>query len=60
MKSISKEQIDTLIRIQELEKQACFVNAKLNDVPKKLEALDLNLETSKEAEYAMESELKGS
>jgi uncharacterized protein len=59
MKSmIPKEQIDTLIRIQELEKQACLVNAKLNDLPKKLEALDLNLEASKESENAMESELK--
>jgi uncharacterized protein len=58
MKSISKEQIDTLIQIQELEKQACFVNAKLNDVPKKLEALDLNLETSRESAHAMEFELK--
>jgi uncharacterized protein len=58
MKSIPKEQIDTLIRIQELEKQVCLVNAKLNDIPKKLEALDLNLEVSKEAEHAMESELK--
>jgi uncharacterized protein len=58
MKSISKEQIDTLIQIQELEKQACFVSAKLKDVPKKIEALDLNLETSKESAHAMESELK--
>jgi len=58
MKSIPKEQIDTLIRIQELEKQACLVNAKLIDVPKKIEALDLNLELSKEAECATESELK--
>jgi uncharacterized protein len=58
MKSISKEQIDTLIQIQELEKQACFVSAKLKDVPKKIESLDLNLETSKESVHAMESELK--
>ncbi len=58
MKSIPKEQIDTLIRIQELEKQACLVNAKLNDVPKKMEALDLNLELLKESGFAMESELK--
>ena len=58
MKSISKEQIDTLIQIQELEKQACFVSAKLKDVPKKIESLDLNLETSKESAHAMESELK--
>jgi uncharacterized protein len=58
MKSIHKEQIDTLIKIQELEKQACLVTAKLNDVPKKMEALDSNLEASKEFELAMESELK--
>lgn len=58
MKSIPKEQIDTLIRIQELEKQAYLFNAKLNEIPKKLGALDLNLEISKEAENTMESELK--
>jgi uncharacterized protein len=58
MKSIHKEQIDTLIRIQELEKQAGLVNTKLNDIPKKIEALDSNLEASKEFEFALDNELK--
>ena len=58
MKSILKEQIDALIRIQEYERQANLINAKLKDIPKKIEALDLNLETSKESESSMEADLK--
>ena len=58
MKSITKVQIETLIRIQELEKQAGLFNAKLKDIPKKIEALDLSLEQSREAEQMIESELK--
>jgi uncharacterized protein len=58
MKSIHKQQIETLIRIQELEKQAGLVNSKLNDVPKKIEALDSNLEASQQFELALVNELK--
>ena len=57
MKSKLKEQIDALVRIQEYERQACLISGKLNDVPKKIEALDLGLQESKESESSIESEL---
>jgi uncharacterized protein len=58
MESITREQIDALLLIQELEKQACLASAKLNDIPKKIKALDMSLEASQVAGDDMDGELK--
>lgn len=58
MNSISREKIDILIGIQDLEKNIQIVETKLRDIPKKLETLDKDLIITKESITVMDFELK--
>ena len=58
MESIKKENLDILVWIQSLEKNIQIVETKLRDIPHKIEALDKNLENTRESITEMESGLK--
>lgn len=61
MQSITKEQIDNLVKLQKIETQVGRINSILNDVPKRLDTLDSRLrefELSIKERESVVSELK--